>query len=169
MPISYTPSSTTWSLPDESDQALAAMIDAVNSATTRFRGAFFNFSLPELVQAVAQTHARGLDTRIILDESQEAGAGGTKAFHALMLAGYPPASVRIGTSPIKHAFMHRKNAVLDGQVVIGGSTNWSASAFLEANELTISHSPDLAAAIEHSFDLLWDWISQHEPIYQKTA
>jgi phosphatidylserine/phosphatidylglycerophosphate/cardiolipin synthase-like enzyme len=130
---------------------------------------FFNFSLPQLVDAVAATHARGLDTRIILDESQEAGPGGTKAFHALMLAGYPPASVRIGTSPIKHAFMHRKNAICDSQIVIGGSTNWSASAFLEANELTISHSPDLAAAIEQAFDSLWDWISTHEPIYQKTA
>ena len=169
MPTTYSATPTTWFLPDEADTALAAMVAAVTGAHSRFRGMFFNFSLPQLVDAVAATHSRGLDTRIILDHSQAATPSGVLGFHRLLLAGYPPTSVLIGTSPVNRAFQHRKNAVCDGLIVLGGSTNWSASGFEEENELTILTNADAAAAYEAHFDRLWDWISQHESTYQQSA
>jgi phosphatidylserine/phosphatidylglycerophosphate/cardiolipin synthase-like enzyme len=167
MPISYTAPLTTFFLPDERDPALAAMLAAVNAATSRFRGMFFNFSLPPLVDAVAATHTRGLDSRIILDHSQAATPSGVLGLHRLLLTGYPPDAVRIGTSPIHKAFQHRKNAVCDSSIVIQGSTNWSASGFEEENELSILTSPMVAAAYEAHFDKLWAWISANEPTYQE--
>jgi len=99
-------------------QILAAIDEAQESLFI----AMYSFTDDELGQAVIEAYTkRGLDVRILLDESQADGTGG-KEWPKLRAAGIP-----IMVEDVTGLF-HHKFAVIDGRLVITGSYNWSASA-----------------------------------------
>lgn len=73
--------------------------------------------------------------QLTLDKSQ---AGGVHERKLLETEGYPNTSVAIGSS--EHGrIMHMKLLVIDGAVLVSGSTNWSGAAeTLQDNELTVA-------------------------------
>lgn len=89
--------------------------------------------------------------QLTLDKSQ---AGGVHERTILSDENYPQSSVAIGSS--EHgAIMHMKMAIVDGTVLVSGSTNWSDGAEAKQdNELTVSFSPVRSAEARMRIDAI---------------
>lgn len=166
--LTYPAQITTYLTPADGDAALAALLALINSAKERVRVLMYGFDHPQLVDALAAAHTRGVDVQLVLDHTQACGPSEVAALHRLLLT-LPAANIRIGTSPVDHQILHIKAVVVDGLNVASGSLNWSPSAFKQINSLDICSSADAAAGIEALFDSTWAWISANEPAYQPAA
>lgn len=93
--------------------------------------------------------------QLSLDSSQAGGVHERKLL-AQWRHDEPGNSIAIGRSP-RGAIMHEKLAIVDGAVVIAGSTNWSDSGErLQANELTVVADPVYAADARVQLDVIHD-------------
>lgn len=89
-----------------------------------------------LATALIDASKRGVNVQVILDRGQERAFASD--WRRLERAGI---SVLIDAT---HPIMHHKAAVIDGEVVVVGSFNWSAQAERNAESLLIIRSPELA-------------------------
>ena len=76
---------------------------------------------------------------------------------------YPASSIAVGRS--EHgAIMHLKNLILDGQILVTGSTNWSDGAeAAQDNDLIVINDPVAAAIARNRIDAI------HANILRKAA
>jgi phosphatidylserine/phosphatidylglycerophosphate/cardiolipin synthase-like enzyme len=102
--------------------------------------------------------------QISLDSSQ---AGGVHERKLLTQMDYPASSIAVGTSE-RGKIMHLKEAVIDGAVVITGSTNWSLCAEVEQdNALTIISDPFIAAEASARLNAIHaHMLTQHHSIHR---
>ena len=131
-------------------EEIAAQLQA---ATGTLRVAMFSFTDTRLAAALTNAAARGVDVRVIADQSQASGNGSCipmleKALgsgHVLRTAGRHGAGI-----------MHHKFCVIDGYTVLEGSYNWTFRADASNwEDLTIITDP----AVAKSFLLEWSRIS----------
>jgi len=124
---------TLYSPVDDVHGALAYLIMA---AQHEILVAMFGFDDDALAAALKQRMADpNVHVQLTLDKSQ---AGGVHEHKLLEAEAYPNTSVAIGSS--EHGrIMHMKLLVIDGSVLVSGSTNWSdAAEHLQDNELTVA-------------------------------
>lgn len=103
-------------------EALTPLIEQLNSAKASIDVAMFCFTHPKLAQALIEAHQRGVRVRVGIDTQTGKGAG-KKVFEMLQYAGI---DVAYSSS---YALFHHKWALIDDQILILGSANWTKSAF----------------------------------------
>ncbi len=121
------------------DNVHGALKAVLSSAQRSIVLAMYGFDDEELAGILKEKlTAENVYVQLTLDSSQAAGV-----HEKSLLTGeaFPSSSVAIGRSE-KGAIMHLKEGVVDGTILITGSTNWSTGGeSLQDNQLTISIDP----------------------------
>lgn len=122
---------------------------ALSGAKSRVWVAMYSFTNTDLASSLQAAKNKGLDVRVIVEKQQ---AGGKYSQHdELAAAGIP---VRIDTNP---SLMHDKFAVIDNDIVITGSMNWTGNGVGENNEnVVIIASAELNQKFATEFDKIWN-------------
>jgi phosphatidylserine/phosphatidylglycerophosphate/cardiolipin synthase-like enzyme len=97
-----------------------AVVGEIDAAKTGILVQAYSFTSAPIAKALVDAHRRGVKIDVILDESQETEKYSEADF--LVHAGIP---VKIDA---QHAIAHNKVMVIDGQVVITGSFNFTRQA-----------------------------------------
>lgn len=125
------------------DDVKGALLFLIGSAQAEVDVAMYGFADPDLAHALRLLLANpAVRVQLTLDSSQAAGAHEREILAA---EAFPNSSVAVGCS--EHGrIMHMKLMIIDGTVLVSGSTNWSGAAeHLQDNELTVTISPARAA------------------------
>lgn len=108
----------------------------------------FTITDDRVSRAILDAHRRGVAIRVVSDNDKSADLGSD--LDRLCRAGI---AVRIDRT---EAHMHHKFALLDGEVLLNGSYNWTRSANDENCEnLVVTREPGLVAAFEAEFERCW--------------
>jgi phosphatidylserine/phosphatidylglycerophosphate/cardiolipin synthase-like enzyme len=115
----------------------------------------YSFTSAPIAKALIEAHKRGVDIRVVLDESQR----GEKYTSADL--------VRNEGVPVwidsKHAIAHNKIMVIDGETIITGSFNFTKNAEENnAENLLVIRSPELAA----QYIANWKTHAEHSVPYE---
>lgn len=94
--------------------------DLIAGARQRVWLAGYTFTLPEVAQAVARAHARGLDVRVLVDSSQV-----TQAYSVVTYLRNHSVPVWVDK---RHAIMHHKFVIVDHGSLAMGSANFTKAA-----------------------------------------
>jgi phosphatidylserine/phosphatidylglycerophosphate/cardiolipin synthase-like enzyme len=116
------------------DRVHDALVHLIGSAAASLSVCMYGFDDPELADILlAKLRDESVEVLLTLDSSQ---AGGVHEREILARDDYPASSVAVGRSE-KNAIMHLKEIVIDGQIRVSGSTNWSGGGESDQdNELT---------------------------------
>ncbi|MCK4392269.1 lamin tail domain-containing protein [Candidatus Bipolaricaulota bacterium] len=141
--------------PDVDGVIETAIIQAIDGARKSLDIALFSFTDDQLGDAVVRATRRGVSVRVILGAGQDKVFGGE--YEKLVSANIP---VAIANTP---GFFHHKFAVIDGNLLITGSYDWSDSADKENYENVVFISCPLGTAGQtaseqytREFDRLWE-------------
>ena len=126
------------------DDCHAVLVAAVKSAQRSLVIAMYGFDDDEVADAITEKlNAENVYVQLTLDSSQ---AGGVHERTLLAKESYPASLVAVGRSE-KGAIMHMKELVVDGVILVTGSTNWSdGGESKQDNQLTIEIDPVACAA-----------------------
>jgi len=125
------------------------IISWINNAESYVYVMVYSFTADEIADALVDAHRRGLDVRVVIDNEQAAGPG--SVYDRLKAAGVP---TRVDA---RAALMHHKVVVIDGEIVITGSYNFSAAAEDRNDEnLIIIRDPEVARLYKDEFLRLWN-------------
>ena len=139
------------------DDPEGVIIEELNKAEKSIDIAMYYFTDRDLANAVIDAYNRGVKVRIYLDKDQKEA----KYSKSRYLAKYG-ISIRYSSNPHN---MHHKFAIIDNQVVITGSYNWTASAGVRNNEnLLVIRDPPLVNRYNQEFYRLWSehYLSEEE-------
>ena len=119
------------------------LITLIDSAETQIYAAVYSFTLDSLGDALVRAHERGVTVSIVLEKDQ---ISQYSEFDKLVNSGI---DARIDSNP---ASMHNKFAIIDSEVVVTGSFNWSQNADTRNDEnLLILRSKELSTQYELEF------------------
>jgi phosphatidylserine/phosphatidylglycerophosphate/cardiolipin synthase-like enzyme len=160
---------TRYQLPGDKETVSLSIVSAIDKAQTSLRLFMYGWTWKPSMDAIVRAHQRGVDCWLALDHTQSCGTKEAAMLHYLMLQGFPPERVIITTSPVHREIMHEKVCVLDGQIVLEGSYNWSDSGLDQVNSFYLYESPELAAAYTADHEALVQWAVATEPGYQEPS
>ena len=126
------------------------IIKALDEAEKSIDIAMYSFTDDQLADAVIRAYARGVDTRILLDDGQDSSKG-KRQFQKLVDAGI---AVRV-----EHVtgLLHHKFVVIDGSLTITGSYNWSDNADADNFEnVVVISCKEIADVYAKEFEEIWD-------------
>lgn len=128
--------------------ALHCVLRRLQAARRSLDVCVFVLSSPELAAALVAAARRGCRVRVILDEEMSSCTGSQLTElqrHALPVLLKP-----------KPFLMHHKFAVVDSQVLVCGSFNWTRQAALGNNEdVIITNNTQLVVPFISEFEKLW--------------
>jgi phosphatidylserine/phosphatidylglycerophosphate/cardiolipin synthase-like enzyme len=132
------------------DGTLEYILTAVKSAQESIYFLAYSFTSDELAAALIEMANSGVTVRGVFDEDQYHSNSGTE-FDTLLDAGI---DVRLDGNP---RLMHHKVLIIDRQIVITGSYNFSNNAEHNNNENTlIIHNQDIAAEYLVEFERIFN-------------
>jgi phosphatidylserine/phosphatidylglycerophosphate/cardiolipin synthase-like enzyme len=120
----------------------------IKGSKDRIYVAIYSFTSDRLAEALIEARRRGVDVRVVM-ERREANVTGSE-YPRLLGAGV---DVRLDANP---GLMHHKFMVIDGEIVVTGSYNWSAAAEERNDEnLVVIRDRGVAGAYEREFERIW--------------
>jgi phosphatidylserine/phosphatidylglycerophosphate/cardiolipin synthase-like enzyme len=120
----------------------------IRGSKDRIYVAIYSFTSDRLAEALIEARRRGVDVRVVM-ERREANVTGSE-YPRLLGAGV---DVRLDANP---GLMHHKFMVIDGEIVVTGSYNWSAAAEEKNDEnLVVFRDREVAGAYEREFERIW--------------
>jgi phosphatidylserine/phosphatidylglycerophosphate/cardiolipin synthase-like enzyme len=132
-----------------------AIVEALGKAKTQILVQAYSFTSKAIAKALVDAHKRGVYTEIILDRSNRSGKYSAADFTAH--AGIP---TYIDSA---HAIAHNKIMIIDKEVIITGSFNFTKAAEEKnAENLLVLRSRELARDYIEN----WDRHKQHSEIYK---
>jgi phosphatidylserine/phosphatidylglycerophosphate/cardiolipin synthase-like enzyme len=129
---------------DHCDQKL---IQALNGTQSTLNIAIYSLTKKEIADAIIAAKLRGVNVRVVVDRQQAGGESSKDEY--LREDGIP-------VLEDKHpGLMHNKFAVIDGNLVITGSYNWTDGATNKNDEnMLIISSPEIAQKYDAEFEEL---------------
>ena len=122
-------------------------VAAIKSARTKIRVMIYSFTSRPICDALIAAKARGVDVQVLMDEHAARGTN-RNVCTALINAGVP---LKLDA---KHAIMHMKMTIIDGETVLCGSFNYSKAAeHRNAELMTVIKSADVAEQCNAIFNL----------------
>lgn len=124
----------------------AAIVKEINLATTDIKVQAYSFTSDIIAQALVNAHNRGVKVTVILDKSQISSKGGD--IKTVSLAGI---STNVDYS---HTIFHNKIMIIDSNVLITGSFNFTNNAEKSnaENTLIVKNSKCLIASYTENFN-----------------
>jgi cardiolipin synthase len=130
------------------EEIRAMLAQALSEARIRVLAEVYTLTDPDVIEALAAAHDRGVDVRVLLDPNQPYNL---RAFDVLRSAGVP---VRWYPIP-RGALLHAKIGLFDGALLLG-SANWTYSGLDVNHELDIeTGDPTAVAAYRNRFEADW--------------
>lgn len=121
-----------------------ALIGWINRANISIHILIYSFTLDQIGEALIEAYGRGIDVKVVFERDQVTK---DSEYWKLKEAGIP---ARNDTNP---KLMHHKIMIIDGEIVVTGSYNWSKSAEEWNNEnLIIIRSREIAKKYEEEFE-----------------
>ena len=119
----------------------------IDRASTSIHVLIFSFSSDPIAIALINAYNRGVQVRVVFEEGN---TGGAYKDAKLRTAGI---SVRTDTNT---RYMHNKVMIVDGEIVITGSCDYSETAEIFNNEnLIVIKSTSIGSAYEAEFSKIW--------------
>jgi len=125
-----------------------AIIEWISRANRSIHILIYSFTLDSISDAIIDAYERGVDVKIVLEQEQITQYS---EYWKLKETGVP---VRNDTNPYS---MHNKVMIVDKEIVITGSYNWSSSAENRNNEnMIVIRSREIAEMYEREFERIWE-------------
>jgi phosphatidylserine/phosphatidylglycerophosphate/cardiolipin synthase-like enzyme len=135
------------------DGVAAHILDALNSAESSIYFMAFSFTRTDFADALVAKAGEGVTVQGVF-ETRQVAAGGDAAWNALTAAGL--ANLRVRQDGNKYN-LHSKVFIIDGQIVVTGSYNFSRNAEENNDEnVLFIHDPEIAAAYFAEWQKVWE-------------
>ncbi|KAG0276583.1 hypothetical protein BGZ96_003225 [Linnemannia gamsii] len=132
-----------------SEESFKQLIKTLDSAKKSLDICVYTITDDHLANAIIRAHERGVNVRIISDSEKAEDLGSD----VNRLRDNNDIPTRVDNSK---SFMHHKFAVVDDQLVINGSYNWTKGARFDNKEnLTLTNSPKAVQGFKGEFERLW--------------
>ena len=139
-------------------EATSAIREALYHAKSTVLVQAYSFTSAPIADALVKAHKRGVNVQVILDRSQRTQKYSSADF--LVNSGIP---TRIDAA---HAIAHNKVMIIDNEVVITGSFNFTKAAEEKnAENLLVIHNRELAARYTDN----WHRHEGHSELYGSTS
>jgi len=145
------------------DNSESEIIKLINMATTslKIEQMYFYSSLTDIVSAIIEAEQNhGVDCQVILDDSNDESDA---TANTLTEAGV---EVKISNSlvPVYFDTMHNKGIIVDSEIVLISSINWSPTSLRNNREAgLIIENSEVAGYYEKLFDHDWDVCLDYDP------
>lgn len=124
-----------------------AIINLIGSANKSIHILIYSFTLDSIGNALIEAYKRGVDVRVVFERNE---ISEYSEYWRLKGAGVP---VRNDTNSY---LMHNKVMIVDSEIVVTGSYNWSRSAEERNDEnIIIIRSRRIAEEYEKAFEKIW--------------
>jgi phosphatidylserine/phosphatidylglycerophosphate/cardiolipin synthase-like enzyme len=131
----------------------ARIVAAISGAKETLLVQAYGFTNPEIIQAIGAAHRRGVAVRVVLDRTNAAKRDGKPRYSGATYLRNADVPVRIDD---KVAIAHNKVMIVDGDLVIGGSYNYTRSAEQRnAENVTFTRSACVARLYHNNFERRW--------------
>lgn len=131
-------------------QSEAKVVHYLNSAVTTLDICVFSITYNVLGDAIIEAHKRGVKVRVISDDEQAKNPGAD--IERLQQAGVP---LKVDLDPKAH--MHNKFVLIDKQILLTGSFNWTKQAALKNNENFMATNDEyLIEKYGEEYERLWE-------------
>jgi cardiolipin hydrolase len=136
------------------DDCLNAIIGTMDRALYSLDICVFTISDDRIAEQILHCHKRGIKVRIISDDDKTQDLGSD--IFRLADAGIP---VKIDRT---ESHMHNKFAVVDRELALTGSFNWTRSASEYNNEnVLVTSDPRVVKGLDDEFDRLWEIMKKY--------
>jgi phosphatidylserine/phosphatidylglycerophosphate/cardiolipin synthase-like enzyme len=140
--------------------ATDAILDGIRSAKRTILVQAYLLYSTRLAGALVRAHQRGVQVHVILDATAQPHHPPVSAVARLVAAGI---AVSLDA---QHAWAHDKVMILDGEIVLTGSYNWTVAAEKNNGEnLLVIRDPRLAGLYTEN----WRRHAHHSMLYRPTA
>jgi phosphatidylserine/phosphatidylglycerophosphate/cardiolipin synthase-like enzyme len=130
------------------DDCSSIIINLIDSAEKYVHVAIYSFTLDSLGDALVRARDRGVEVKVVI-EREQADVKGSEYERLLK------AEVDVRLDGNKY-LMHHKFMIVDGEIVVTGSYNWSYGAEENNDEnMIVVSNPDVARLYEAEFQRVW--------------
>ncbi|QEE14588.1 phospholipase D-like domain-containing protein [Promethearchaeum syntrophicum] len=144
------------------DNSEAEIIKLINRATTtlKIEQMYFYSALTDIINAIIDAEHRGVDCQVILDDSNDESDATANMLTEELI------EVKVSNSlvPVYFDTMHNKGIIVDSEIVLISSINWSPTSLRDNREAgLIIENAEVAAYYEELFDHDWDVCLDYDP------